>query len=130
MIAAPVTLIATVSILIALDAVWLFIRSDYHTAFFANVQGGKPLTVRWIPAGIVYLILGTALLYLAIRGAASVKDAALRGAAIGGLLYGFYDATNMATLRGWSWYMTITDTMWGAICSSIASAAVYSIFYK
>lgn len=121
--------IITLVILLVLDAIWLFIRSDFHKTFFANVQG-SPLTVRWIPAVVVYALLAFALVTVAIKGAKSIRDAAFRGALVGGTMYGFYDATNMATLKGWTWEMLISDTLWGALGSSLTAALSYNYLYQ
>lgn len=107
--------------LIALDAMWLTLRKQYHTTLFYSVQR-SPLTLNWVAAGLVYFILTIMLVLLAVLGAKTIKQAALRGALIGGAMYGFYDATNMATLSRWTWEMVITDTMWGAIASTAAAA--------
>jgi uncharacterized membrane protein len=119
----------TLPILLTVDALWLFIRADFHNKFFAGVQGA-PLTVRWIPAAIVYILLAIALVVVAILGANSVRDAALRGALVGGIMYGFYDATNMATLRGWTWTMLATDTLWGAVGCGTTAAVAYHFFVR
>ena len=120
--------IVTLVLLLVLDAVWLFIRSDYHKSFFANVQG-SPLTVRWVPAVIVYLLLAFALVSVG-NGAKSLKDAALRGGMVGGVMYGFYDATNMATLKGWTWTMAITDTLWGIVGSGLTGVLSYLYLHQ
>ncbi len=107
--------------LIALDAVWLTLRKQYHSNLFYAVQQ-SPLTVNWVAGGLVYFILTIMLVMLAVLGAKTIKQAALRGLLIGGAMYGFYDATNMATLSKWTWEMVITDTMWGAVASTAAAA--------
>ena len=124
------TLIAkTLPILLLVDALWLFARADYHKSFFAAVQG-SPLTVRWIPAALVYVLLAIALVSVAVMGAKSVRNAALRGALVGGIMYGFYDATNMATLSGWTWSMLALDTLWGALGCGTTAAIAYHFFVK
>jgi uncharacterized membrane protein len=112
-------------IALALDAIWLTLRFDYHNALFAAVQKA-PLTMRLLPAIGVYILLPVIVYFSAVRDATSVRDAAYKGAITGALLYGFYDLTNYATLRGWTLAMTVTDTAWGAtICSASAAAAYY-----
>jgi uncharacterized membrane protein len=113
-------------IVILVDIPWLYARLDFHKAFFANVQA-SPLTVRYIPAAIVYLLFAYALLHIAIVPAKSTKDAAMKGAVVGAVLYGFYDATNLATLNGWTWSMALTDTAWGAAAGAIAASLLYHI---
>jgi uncharacterized membrane protein len=114
---------------LAIDAVWLFVRRDYHEALFRTVQGG-PITVRVIPAAIVYALIALGLWYFAIKPAKSRGDAVRRAGLLGGLMYAFYDATNLATLRGWTWSMAIVDSMWGAIVSAAATWTVLTVAGK
>lgn len=121
----PLTLLAiTYIVALAVDIPYLWSRMDFHKTFFKGVQN-SPLTVRYIPAAIVYLLFGIALVYVAIQPAKSLQDAAKMGAAVGGVMYGFYDATNMATLRGWTWEMALLDTVWGATAGAVTASAVH-----
>ena len=115
----------TFILVILVDIPYLWARLDFHKAFFANVQK-SPLTLRYIPTIVVYLLFAYALVSVAIKPAKSRIDAAYRGAAVGAVMYGFYDATNLATLRGWTWSMALTDTAWGATAGAIASTILYS----
>ena len=106
--------------LLALDAVWLWLRAGYHDRFFYAVQQA-PLVVRWVPAAFVYLLLAAALVWVAVVPAQTVSDAVVRGGLVGGALYGFYDLTNFATLARWTWDMAVVDTLWGALASAAAA---------
>ena len=109
----------TIAIL-AGDAMWLTIRNAYHMQLFQSVQG-SPLKMRWIPAIFVYALLVFAVYQVAVKPALSWKDAALKGAIVGGTMYGFYDFTNWATLSGWTAYMTATDMMWGTVAGALGA---------
>lgn len=109
--------------LLALDAVWLTVRKDYHMSFFYAVQK-SPLTVRWIPAAIVYVLLATAITWT-LKDARTLKAATTLGAAVGFVMYGFYDATNYATLERWTAEMAIVDTLWGTVAGAGAAAAAF-----
>lgn len=115
-------------LLIVVDIPWLWYRMDYHKQFFARVQDG-PLQVRYGPAALVYLLFAMALLGYAIPSS-SWQDAVKRGALVGGVMYGFYDATNWATLRGWTAEMAIVDTLWGAVAGTLASVSFYHMQKK
>ena len=104
------------------DALWLTLRYDYHKQLFQAVQQA-PLAVRWIPAIFVYVLLVFAIYVVAVRSASSWKDAAIKGALVGGTMYGFYDFTNWATLKGWTAYMTATDMAWGAVAGALGATA-------
>ena len=108
------------------DAIWLTLRQSYHEQLFADVQK-SPMVVRWIPAIFVYALLVFALYMVAVRSATSWRDAALKGALVGGTMYGFYDFTNWATLKGWTAYMTATDTAWGAVAGAVGAVAGFML---
>lgn len=47
-------------------------------------------------------------------------------AAFFGLLaYGTYDLSNLATLKGWPWQLTLVDMVWGAALSCGSALAGY-----
>jgi uncharacterized membrane protein len=117
--------------LLALDAIWLTFRLQYHKTLFYAVQKA-PLSVRWIPAIVVYLLLTYAIVKVALKGGKrdNIHKAAGIGAVVGGVMYGFYDATNYATLKGWTAEMAITDTMWGTVASAIAAGMGAWFAYK
>ena len=77
----------------------------------------------------VYVLLGTAVFYCAVKDATNIQKAALTGGIVGFFMYAFYDMTNMATLTNWTWTMVLTDSMWGTVVSAAAAAIGY-YFYK
>ena len=89
--------------LIAMDAVWLTLRRSYHEALFASIQK-SPLVVRIVPALLVYVLVAAALQYFVftLGHASTVAQAAKIGGLLGGSMYGLYDLTNYATLRGYT----------------------------
>lgn len=122
-------LLVTFVVAILFDIPYLWLRQDFHKAFFANVQK-SPLTVRYLPAALVYILFAIGLVYVAIGPATSWISAAKKGAAVGAVLYGFYDTTNLATLRGWTWEMAILDTLWGATAGALTASAVFWFMKK
>lgn len=108
--------------LIAMDAVWLTVRRSYHESLFASIQK-SPLTVRIVPAILVYVLVASALYYFVfeVGRATTFNQAAKLGALLGGSMYGLYDLTNYATLRGYTLEMTVVDTLWGMITCGIAA---------
>ena len=108
------------------DAVWLTLRQSYHEQLCAALQK-SPLVVRWIPAVVVYALFVFALYMVAVKSATGWRDAALKGALVGGTMYGFYDFTNWATLKGWTAYMTATDMAWGAVAGALGAVAGFML---
>lgn len=57
--------------------------------------------------------------------AGSWKTALLYGALFGFFTYATYDMTNLATLKGWSFPVTVVDIAWGAFLTGISALAGY-----
>ncbi len=77
-----------------------------------------------------YVFYVAGLLYFAVLpGLAQQRPglAILNGAILGFLAYGTYEATNMATLRGWSWEMMATDVIWGTVLTAGVAGLGYAI---
>lgn len=76
-----------------------------------------------------YLFYVAGLMYFAVLPAVRAESLALaltNGALLGLIAYGTYEATNMATLRGWVWPMLITDVLWGISLTAVTAAAGYA----
>ena len=77
-----------------------------------------------------YAIFVAGLIYLAVLPALSEQNlwrAVKNWAVIGFISYGTYEATNMATLRGWAWPMLAADISWGTILSATVAAIAYGV---
>ena len=120
--------VATAVSIGVMDAIWLTYRYKYHDALFKSVQKSK-LEVRILPAILIYILIPFAIYIWAIRGKKTLDEAALHGALVGFLLYGFYDLTNYATFTNWSLEMALTDTLWGVFVCTVG-AAVGFYFHK
>jgi uncharacterized membrane protein len=77
-----------------------------------------------------YLFFIAGLIYLAVLPALaeqSLLRAVKNGAVIGFISYGTYEASNMATLRGWSWNMVAADVTWGTLLCAVVAAVAYGV---
>jgi uncharacterized membrane protein len=115
--------VALVTVL-ALDALWLgvLMRRFYSTRFapIGRMSGGAMAPI-WPAAAGVYVLLSIGIVAFALPPAAgAVSSAAAWGALLGGVIYGFYNLTNHATLVGWSPAITVVDICWGtALCAAV-----------
>lgn len=120
------TYVATVFIFIAMDAVWLSHTSSL--LYFPTLGDILLPEPKLIPAAVFYLIYPIGLVTFALRPAfesQDVRDAVINGALYGALAYATYDLTNFATLRNWTWSITLIDVTWGTCLSALTSALVF-----
>ena len=108
-----------------LDGIWLTLNQKSHTKLIETTQKA-PISLRLIPALLVYVLLPAATTFFAIEPSKTLKEASTRGALLGLSMYGLYDLTNLATLNGWTYEMLVKDTTWGTtICALGAAAGFY-----
>lgn len=123
---------AALAVFLALDIVWL--KTVMKPVFERRV----PDLLRDRPRlGIAlgfYFVYVLGLIYFAAAPGILLEDAAElgipgwiipfgNGAFLGLLAYGTYEATNMATLRGWTAGMMALDIAWGTLLSALAAVA-------
>ena len=113
-----------------LDSLWLGSRFSYYQTLFADIQK-SPLTIRFLPALAVYILIALAVWYFVFQIASEsiAKNPAKAfavGATLGFSMYGLYDLTNYATLKGYTLEMTLTDMAWGTfLCGTAAGTTAY-----
>jgi uncharacterized membrane protein len=97
---------------------------------FADIQK-SPLTIRFLQAVAVYLLIALAIWFFVFQVADSSVSknpgkAFAVGATLGFSMYGLYDLTNFATLRGYTLEMTLVDMAWGTfLCGTAAGVTAY-----
>lgn len=111
----------------ALDLLWLgVVAKGLYRRDLGHLMAPE---VRWWAAVLFYLVYAGGILHFAVRPAlaeASLRKAALGGAALGLLVYAVYDLTNLALLRGWTVRISILDVGWGAAATAAVAAAAYA----
>ncbi|MDW4497795.1 DUF2177 family protein [Sulfitobacter sp. D35] len=80
---------------------------------------------RYGPALIFYAFYVAALLVFvswpAIQGDWPLGRVFWMAGLIGAMAYGTYEFTNLATLKGWSWRMVLTDLTWGSLLTATSA---------
>lgn len=118
----------TAVVFFAIDLVWL---TTMTSRFYSKYLGDLLLDSPNLPvAGAFYLVYVVGVMILASLPAyeqGDVKVALVRGALLGLLAYGTYDLTNMATIRGWAWQVTVVDMVWGTVLTATVATASYFI---
>ncbi len=120
--------VATAVVFLALDAVWLGTMADrlYRPAM------GSIMLERFAlaPAAAFYLIYIVGVVVFAVAPALQNgrwTTALGYGAMLGLMAYATYDLTNQATLKDWSWTVTIADLCWGTFVTAVSAAAAARI---
>lgn len=99
-------IIVSVSLLM-LDFLWLSHFTPYFSEMILSVQS-KPMIVKPVYAVIAYAVL-CLFAYMFLPKVNNRFEAFM----LGFLLYGVYDATNLATIDNWNPLYALTDSLWG-----------------
>lgn len=132
-------LIVLAVIILALDAVFLYLAKDIFARQVMLVQG-TAMKVNIPSAAICYLLIVVGLYYFVLRhiivpnatsAAAAVQTMRLSYGIkaaffLGILVYGVYETTTLAILRNWSPVTAIIDTTWGGTLFALSAY----LFYK
>jgi uncharacterized membrane protein len=111
---------------VVLDAVWL--GTVAKTFYFTQLAGLLREKPDFAVAAIFYVIYIAGIVYFAIipaLNAGGMATALLNGAMLGFLAYATYDATNLATLKGYPAIVAVVDVVWGTFLTGTAAAFGY-----
>ena len=109
-------------ILLLLDATYITTTSKLYNDQIVNVQR-VIMKVKPVGAIICYSFIILGLYYFIISKKRPMEEAFLFGLVV----YGVYDATNYATLKKWSPYLAIMDTIWGGTLFALTTQLTYFI---
>jgi uncharacterized membrane protein len=124
------TAVSAALIMAALDFAWLgFVVNRFYLEQLAGL--GRIENGRFAPAYgsalLVYALMALALTAFAlprIGATAPWYEAAGWGALLGACIYGVYDFTNHATLKGWPPAFMAADIAWGATQFAVTTLAL------
>lgn len=117
----------TLIVFLAIDAVGL--KYLLYPLFSRHIGDLLRTDMLFGVAAGFYLVYVAGVMYFAVLPAVRAETlglALLNGALLGLVAYGTYEATNMATLRGWAWPMLVTDVLWGIALTALTAAAGYA----
>ena len=118
--------LATGLVFCLLDFIWLSILAkDFYQSQLGGMMLAQP---KLIPAAAFYILYLFGLLVFAIVPALRQRHwemATILSALLGLIAYATYDLSNLATLKGWSVSLALTDIAWGTFASAVAGTAGY-----
>lgn len=95
-----------------------YLNSKMYVNNFEKITGTKT-NFKKIPAMIAYLILSLSVYYFIIKKKSN--NVSVDSAMLGFVIYGIYNATNLATLNNYSIKVSIVDTLWGSFLTCLIS---------
>lgn len=114
--------IATALIFLLIDFIWLgFIAGPYYKQELGALMLENP---KLGIAALFYLFYAVGVVVFAVIPALNADNyiyALGYGALLGLCAYGTYDATNLATLKGWPWHISVMDAAWGTFVTGISA---------
>jgi len=112
----------TTAAFFAVDFIWLSTATTrIYKPYLGDLLAEKPNLP--VAAGF-YLLYVVGIIALAVvpglrEGA--VAGAMWRGALFGFLAYATYDLTNLATVQGWAWQVSVIDMVWGTVLNTVVA---------
>jgi uncharacterized membrane protein len=117
---------ATALAFLVLDGLWLgVIAKDFYRSKMGTLMADQinmPVAVSF------YALFVAGLTFFAVIPGLQNSDwkiAALYGALFGFFAYATYNLTNMATIRGWPYDMSLVDLCWGTVLSGLSASSGY-----
>jgi uncharacterized membrane protein len=84
--------------------------------------------VTYLPAiPLVYTVAVIAIWVFILTKVTDVRHALLYGCTLGFCMYAFYDFTNLATFKDYSWSIAIVDILWGTFLVGIVTAIMFLV---
>lgn len=78
-----------------------------------------------LAGALFYLGYAPIVTYLSQLEADSLSDVAINGLLIGLAAYGTYEFTNKVIMKGWTYKLAVSDTLWGGVLTALGVTAAY-----
>jgi len=107
-----------VLLLAVVDLPWLLLIGETAQKLVHRIQGSE-LTLKFLPAFVVYL----ALAYLVLQ-----VETPMEAFKMGVATYAVYDFTNLAMFKNYTLSFALMDTLWGGVLFALVRYALNRIF--
>jgi len=115
-------LLLSAIIVVFIDSIYLTLVAPYFKYQVKLVQN-SPMVINYLGAILSYIFIIVGLNYFIIKPRKSPKDAFLLGIVI----YGIFEATNLALFKNWMMTTVVLDTLWGGILFALTAFIVEKI---
>jgi uncharacterized membrane protein len=131
MLTALIGYVTALIVFLGADMVWLGIMAP---RYYRPIMGDIVLATVNLPAAFVFYALYPIgllifVVYPALRSG-SLTTALIYGALFGFFTYATYDLTNQATLRNWTWSLTLLDVAWGSVLAAVSAVVTFLVLTK
>lgn len=100
-------LVIVIPVFLILDGIWLLgIANKFYKTNLGSLMREQ---VNWFAISLAYLFLVLGIIFFVLLKVNSNLQSLGYGAVFGFISYAIYDVTNMATLDGWTWKLSIVD---------------------
>lgn len=126
-------------VLLAFDAVYLSIVSQFYKTSIRRIQGGKDMKINLIAAVACYAFMVLGLIFIVFTQLSrygSLRSLSLQnkllyalrfGGVVGLVVYGVFNTTNLAIFRDYSKTLAIIDIIWGTFLYTSATFAYLAL---
>ncbi len=116
----------TLAAFLVIDLIWLgIVARGFYVSNLGPLLRDNPMIA---PAAVFYLFYVAGIVWFAVSPALADgqwRTAAINGVILGLLAYGTYDMTNLATLKGWPWQVSVVDMIWGGVITGVSATLGY-----
>lgn len=103
-------------VLVAVDTLWLtVIAQPLFQKYLGSLLTRHALTIPSALLAWLILLLGVKVFVMPLCRTGSMLTMYAYGAFFGLCIYGVYELTNFAVIRGWMLPVVFFDTLWGAV---------------
>jgi len=118
-------MIVAITLLLILDLIWIKTNKNMYNTLVKQVTG-KPLRLNPIGALIAYPLMIIALVFIVLRNAKLDNGTPLylaikHGGLLGLVVYGVFNATNVAMFQGYDIKVAVMDTLWGTFVYTLVT---------
>lgn len=111
---------------VGLDFLWFEAMGNFFKGEIGGIARLDALgnwDVRIGVSLLVYVLMTLGMGFFVLHHSESFGQIALYGAFFGLVVYGVYDATNLATLSAWTYRFALADIVWGIILNTAVAVS-------